>query len=104
MIANQVNKISDSVLFLAGDGNYTHIHFLVKPAALYATTLSAFEKEMPSFVRIHKSYLINPAYITDCRSNGIKSIEVLIGRRWLPVSRRRTDAVESVLKQIEEIT
>ena len=103
MITSRVNILSASILFLAGDGNYTHIHFSKKSSALYATTLSVFEKELPGFVRIHKKYLVNPAYVTDYRANGPRSIEVMIGGQWLPVSRRRMDEVEAALTQLEEM-
>ena len=103
MMPDKLSKLRTSVIYLAGDGNYTHIHFSKQPSALYATTLSAFEKELPGFVRIHKRYLINPAFVKDYRSNGRRAIELLVGQDWLPVSRRRLDEVEAALKQLEEM-
>lgn len=103
MIAKQLSKISPFVLYMVGEGNYTHIHFVSKRPELYATNLGTFEKDLPDFVRIHKSYLINPAHVTDYRTRGHRTSEVRVGEHWLPIGRRRIDEVETVLKQLEEI-
>lgn len=103
MIASKLRELSPAILYLAGDGNYTHIHFLVNPSVLYATTLSAFARELPEFVRIHKSYLINPNHITNYRSNGRNAMEVQVGKLWLPISRRRIVEAESVVKLLHEM-
>ncbi len=77
------------ITYLAASGNYIYIHFADAPRQLYARTLSSFALDLPQFVRIHKSYLVNPGYVTRVDRDALRGASLLIGADRLPVSKRR---------------
>lgn len=83
---------SASVTHLTGASNYTWVHFLSDPQVLLSKPLTYFENQLPSYIRIHKTSLINPAYIQSIqppkRAKSPGTI-VLKGGEKLPISRRR---------------
>mgnify|MGYP005988342627 CR=1 FL=1 len=57
----------DSILYLEGDGNCTHIHFTNGTSFLDTRTLKVYEEilEEKKCYRIHKKYLVNLTHLTD---------------------------------------
>ncbi|GAB3772028.1 hypothetical protein GCM10028818_11670 [Spirosoma horti] len=75
---------------LEGNGNYTIIHFADSSKILMvAQTLRYFEEQIPDFIRVNKSALVNPAYVEELIRTGPKTmilrlndgIELLVSRR-----------------------
>lgn len=64
----------------------------------YYTKLDDMETELAGehFIRCHQSYLVSAGYIQDYRSG-----EVCIAGKWVPVSRRYRQRLESVIYQAE---
>ena len=62
---NDVHFIDiDNVLYFEGDRNYTKIFYLDHHQMISTKTLKYFEETLPTtFIRIHKSYIINTKYI-----------------------------------------
>jgi two-component system LytT family response regulator len=56
----------DSIIYLNGDQNYTHIHLVQGQKLTSSKNLKEFEDHLPphQFFRIHKAYVINLAYVT----------------------------------------
>ena len=84
---------SKQIIRLQGNGNYTVLHLRASPKPLLITlTLKAFEGQLPGFIRVHKSSLINPAYVKKVIYEADKTISLLLtdGVR-IAVSRRRTE-------------
>ncbi|MFD2571498.1 LytTR family transcriptional regulator DNA-binding domain-containing protein [Spirosoma soli] len=98
MNKHQLIEQLDRVTYLAGDGNYTNVYFVDSAKQLFATTLGDFARDFPEFIRIHKSYLINPAHIADYRSDSVKGAAIRIGDQWLPISRRKINDIKPLIK------
>ncbi len=88
----------DNIIYLAGDGNYTNVHFVDASKQMYAKTLGDFCQVLPHFIRIHKSYLINPDHISDFKHDPSKGAFIKVGVHWLPVSRRKISDVKPLIK------
>jgi DNA-binding LytR/AlgR family response regulator len=98
-VAGLENPIAiESITWIQGDRNYARIYFSNRPTYLVTQTLKWFDEQLPSFVRIHKSALINPLYVIGFEQEISRAAQVLLrtGHR-LPVSRRRIDAVRTEL-------
>src|SRR5437868_1095503 len=95
MNKHSLTLISDSITYLAGDSNYTHIYFLNAPKQLYARTLSDFVQAFPRFIRIHKRYLVNPDHVVEYQTSGSRRAAIKVSKQWLPVSRRRIKAIKA---------
>ncbi len=100
MSREQLLQFGATITHLAGKGNYTYIYFLDAPRQLSAKNLACFAVDLPQFVRIHKSYLINPDHVagyqssdTDCRK-----VALQVANEWLPVSKRNSKAVACLFK------
>ncbi len=76
----------------SGANNYTWIHFRNSDRKLLAKSLTYFEERLPSFVRVHKTALINPTCVQTIlppqRAKAPGSITMIDGTN-VPVSRRR---------------
>ncbi len=83
-LANQ----SDAISYLSSNSNYTTIYCTDETNWLLAKTLKACLVELPTFIRLHRQYAVNPRYIVKVRLIAPKTAEVLVGTTWLPVSRR----------------
>lgn len=71
------------VLFVEASGNYCEIVYEDKSRELIRISMQNVETALEdSFIRIHKSFIINPHYIT-----GSSSLKVLIGAEAIPVGR-----------------
>jgi hypothetical protein len=87
----------DAVLYLAGTAGYTTVHFTDQKPRLYAYPLIRFVAIMPTLIRTHRTYLVNPHHVAAFHHQGVLEAFVLIGETKLPVSRRRAKAVYSAL-------
>ena len=87
---------SHTITYLAGDANYTHIFFQDGSTQLFARTLSSLVPLLPDFVRIHKTFLVNPWWVTGYQSTGFRKAVIEVGGAWLPVSRRNIRAVKTL--------
>lgn len=52
------------IIRLEGTGNYTWVYLQNKPRLLVCKTLKCLEEQLPGFLRVHKTHLINPSYIS----------------------------------------
>lgn len=73
----------NEIVYIEGDGPYSIFHLKTKELKT-AKTLKLISTELnKSFVRIHKSYLVNRRYINGFNMDKI----ILYNNKWLPVSR-----------------
>jgi two-component system LytT family response regulator len=81
----------EDILFLKAESNYTEIHYLDGSKKLLSKTLKVLEDLLPSyrFFRVHKSYVVNAAHITDIILSTHESAVKLVGGQTIPVSRDR---------------
>lgn len=89
----------NNIVYLAGDGSYTEVYTVDGRLRVSSINLSRAQSMVPTFVRIHKEYLINPAYIkrVDPPSKHFMGSLTLITNKTLPISRRRWPEVSGHL-------
>ncbi len=85
--------------YLEADINYTIFHLIDGSKVISSFTLKKFEQkyELRAFLRVSKSYLLNPAFIQCCQQEGKKaSIELSDGKK-VQVSRRKMGLVKGLI-------
>ena len=96
---NSFNLEIEHISYLQGEGNYTHIYTTSGKRYLVSKTLKNLETCLNhSFIRIHKSYLINSRYI-DCILNHDRIIKMLDGKEVI-ISRRKSKEVTERLNDM----
>lgn len=98
LVLNNKSKLeyieTDAILYLAGDGNYTHIHLAGGRKHCLSRTLREFEEMLcapgspAGFVRIHKGCIVNLLHV-DHLERGDKFSLLLRDGTKLEVSRRK---------------
>lgn len=91
----------NTILYLEGDGNCTHIHFVEGNSFLDTRTLKVYEEILntSSFFRIHKKYLINLTHLTDYLQENGPFAKLKTGAQ-LPVARARVAAFVAKIKSL----
>jgi DNA-binding LytR/AlgR family response regulator len=86
----------NNVILLKGDSNYTTIYLKHGKSKIVARTIKFFEPHllMQGFLRVHRSYLINPNYI----ENYDEQYDVLTMANGYEacISRRRKNALKEL--------
>jgi DNA-binding LytR/AlgR family response regulator len=86
----------NNVILLKGDSNYTTFYLKNGKSKLVARTLKFFEShlQMQGFLRVHRSYLINPKHI----KNYDEQLEILTMADGYQanISRRRKGALKQL--------
>jgi two-component system LytT family response regulator len=83
------------ITYLEGEGNYTFIHTSGSKKYLVSKTLKFVEETLNAgFIRVHKSYMINPVHILSRPESD--QIELSCGRR-IPIARRRIRETHEML-------
>ncbi|GAB3561276.1 hypothetical protein GCM10027578_01660 [Spirosoma luteolum] len=90
----------DDVVCLQGEGNYTFLHTRDRKRYLVSKTLKEFEKTLDGsmFARIHKSYIVNLAYVQQGAFGNDRQIRLADGRE-VAISRRRMKEISVQLAQ-----
>lgn len=93
----------DDIVYLEGEGNYTFIHTRDRRKYLVSKTLKEFEKTLDNaiFIRIHKSNIINLAYV----QHGVFARDRVIrlaDNRELTISRRRMHQITQLLVNYQD--
>lgn len=97
-IIKPILQHSEHVVYFSGANNYCWAHFRNGEKTLLAKPISYLESQLTSFVRVHKTVLLNPAYVSQLFPPATKKMAgriTLTGGIDVPVSRRRwADVVE----------
>lgn len=93
----ELSEAVDRILYLAGDGNYTRVHFSDGQAIVFSRTIRVVMAELPGFIRIHRGYAVNPHFVTHLQRPDPKTLELIVSTIPLPVSRRRQSDVRRQL-------
>ncbi|MVM41140.1 LytTR family transcriptional regulator [Spirosoma sp. HMF3257] len=90
-----------AIVRLQGFGNYTWVFLSNQSKPMLVTlTLKWFEDQLPDFVRIHKSEMINPTFIQAVVfDNALQTTVCLMDTYKAKVSRRRLEQVVAKLNQ-----
>ena len=89
-----INALRHPVLiaYLSGANNYSFVHFRTGEQLLVSKSLRFLEKQLPNFIRIHKTLLINPACVKKLQNQSHSKTSgavILEDNTVLPVSRRQ---------------
>lgn len=90
----------DDILCLQGEGNYTFLYTRDRKRYLVSKTLKEFEKTLDEsiFPRIHKSFIVNLAYVQHNVFGKDNQVRLADGRE-VNISRRRMKAISLQLAQ-----
>jgi two-component system, LytTR family, response regulator len=87
------------IVRLEGAGNYTEFILNDGQRLIFSKTIALFEEQFPfPFVRIHKSCIVNLAYLTETWKRGKKQLSLHDGTE-VPISRRRRKEVRLQVQQ-----
>ncbi len=95
-------KNTKEIIFLKGVANYTEFHFKDGKKTVSCFTLKRYEESLPSFVRINRSYLINPRFVKHISLSGTENLVHLETGKVMSVSRRRKGVVKALLEPLPE--
>jgi two-component system LytT family response regulator len=86
------------IVYIEGRGNYSIVFLANKKQIVIAKTLKKFEAQfrLHSFIRIHKSYLINKDNIPAFKARECVEVPTSLGNS-LPISRRKLELVRQSL-------
>ena len=80
-----------SIVWLEGDANYTRVHFQHGTFSMVTQPLHWFEQNL-NFIRVHRSAIINPAYVQQfVQKKGRSGWIQLHDNTVVPVSRDRLE-------------
>lgn len=99
---DKVNFVkNEDILYCKASGRYTEFYLVDKPKLIASKPIGEYEMilDKSHFFRIHKSYLINLAYIVNINKKAGNYCELTDGS-LIPISRRRLDALIQFLKII----
>ncbi|PRY27347.1 two-component system LytT family response regulator [Spirosoma oryzae] len=93
----------DDITLLEGEGNYTYLCTRDRKRYIVSKTLKEFEKMLDRslFLRIHKSHMVNLAYVQQGPSNNDRQIRLTDGRE-VAISRRRMKEIATQLMQYRQ--
>lgn len=82
---------NQSLIRLTGDGNYTRIELANETSPLVVSqNLKYFERQLPDFIRVSKSVLLNPSYVIGTTRQDSSTVYLrLVDGSLTLVSRRR---------------
>ncbi|OIN59903.1 LytR/AlgR family response regulator transcription factor [Arsenicibacter rosenii] len=88
----------EDITCLQGEGNYTFVFTRDKKRYLISKTLKEFERNLDGalFLRVHKSFMINLAYVVKTRFTTDRTIQLTDGHD-ITVSRRRIKEISQRL-------
>ncbi|WP_409013851.1 LytR/AlgR family response regulator transcription factor [Dyadobacter sp. CY356] len=96
-----IHITAGEILFMRGYGNYTYIHTLDGKCYLFSNTIKhALTILGCSFLRIHRSYSVNPDYLVEFIGS---DRVILTNGDQLPVARRRFNHLLEILTRQEAI-
>lgn len=84
-----------SITWMEADGNYTTIHVNNDKRRVIRVSITELQEQLPgqSFMRIHKSFLVNVRFVKSIRSGSL-----FVGEKELPVGRTYQDIVNNRFK------
>ncbi|MBO0951567.1 LytTR family transcriptional regulator DNA-binding domain-containing protein [Fibrella forsythiae] len=98
-------KRPELIIRLEGDGNYTNIYSLQQSRPLLVSqTLLHHQRQLPSFLRVSKSSLVNPAHVVRIVKKGRVVHLRLQDDAMVLVSRRRVSETVAALDKLCKLT
>jgi CheY-like chemotaxis protein len=88
------------ITHLQGANNYSWLYYQDGKKILLSKPLRYFEQRLPDFIRVHKTALVNPHYVTGFTPpprNKMQGTIYLVDDLALPVGRRRFNQLKGIL-------
>lgn len=87
------------ITYLEADVNYTIFHLKNGKKIVSSFTLKKYESDYryAGFLRVHKSFLLNPQHILHCEQIGKKATVELSNGRKVNVSRRKIGLIRNFI-------
>jgi len=98
---SQILEHPSLIAYFSGASNYTWLQFRNGERRLLSKSLTYFEEQLPAFVRIHKTALVNPTCVVGMEAPPRPKMAGMVRMHdgtELPVSRRRWDDVARLLQ------
>jgi two-component system LytT family response regulator len=91
----------ESIVYCCAEGSYTRVYLSNKRSIYCSKNLAWFQRKInsPLFVRLHRSYLVNLAYVTKVFKNDRKVS--LINGQGIPISQKRIKSLWNTLYELE---
>lgn len=91
---------SSEIIYLEANLNYTIFHLKNGKKILSSSTLKVHEtsEQLEHFLRVHKSFLLNPTSIVGYTQKGKKAVIELNSGTKVQVARRKLSVVKTILK------
>jgi DNA-binding LytR/AlgR family response regulator len=88
----------EKILFLKADVNYTIFHLKDGKKVMSSTTLKrhASELYLSRFLRVSKSFLLNPVFIESIEKVGKHATVKMTNGSQMKISRRRLSIIENI--------
>ncbi|MFY7910797.1 MAG: LytR/AlgR family response regulator transcription factor [Emticicia sp.] len=89
---------NNEITYLEADINYTIFHLKNGKKMVSSFTLKKYanDKHLSNFIRVHKSYLLNPNFISEIHKKGKSATITLKNGTALKVARRRLKLVSAL--------
>ncbi|MBW1298293.1 LytR/AlgR family response regulator transcription factor [Aquimarina litoralis] len=91
--------VPENIVYVKSEDNYINIHYLednVLQKKVMRNTLSSIHKQLNYLLKVHRSYIINPDFITSVEGNAQKgSVHLKYIEEKLPVSKTYFESVKS---------
>ena len=100
---------TDSIAYLKAAGDYVEIFLTDQQLSLYSGSLKSLEEQLPSsFLKVHRSYIVNLDHMTSISTVNTSTSELkagqgvltLLGGEQVPISRRIYPMVRGIIQQI----
>ncbi|MDB5242845.1 MAG: hypothetical protein JWP57_3470 [Spirosoma sp.] len=98
---SQILEHPSLIAYFSGASNYTWLQFQNGERRLLSKSLTYFEEQLPGFVRIHKTALVNPTCVVGMEAPPRPKMAGMVRMHdgtELPVSRRRWEDVARLLQ------
>jgi DNA-binding LytR/AlgR family response regulator len=95
----KIENNHNGIFYLQADVNYTIIYYCDGSKVVSSFTLKKYEQkeELRAFLRVNKSFLLNPEYISNYEQIGKQAIVELANGRKVNVSRRKIGLIKEFL-------
>lgn len=104
LIGHSRPVLINSIIWLEGEANYTRVHYQNGTCSIVTQPLMWFEHRL-SFIRIHRSAIVNPTHVQEFSHKSGRSGWVrLIDDRVIPVSRNRLKQTTVLLSTKSELS
>lgn len=87
-----------NIYFIESFGDYAHIH-LANEKIVTRMTLKKLNEELSNFVRVHRSYIVNPDF---CKAYNLD--EIVVKEKGIPVGRTYKDNVSETFDHNKKAT